>query len=396
MRRVFQTGLALATLSISSATVIGAEKESFLTYTLKGGKAVMDIRVEIEEDTRAVRVQETRMFKEKVTIDYRTVLTKAEQAEFVARIRKVDFFKLPAPKQLQPKPGHAGLSTLKVSLDGESRTRMYRDDQELVPVQQLLWKLVYQARAVHSLRPGGTARLSGADVLQPTVMKAPLMKYIRTHKKWGDVNAAILSLAKVTTAKEFHAFVVAGLKDGAAERDTLLTLIGTFRGTFPQGHLDALLPVYLDFVKSAGIPPKLKGVESQAFDQFLRMIGKLRYEAAIPVLLKGFEAHTRPGVTTYQTPLAKMGLPGLKALVPYLSSEQPAHRRNATELLVIASRSGPNCGFTNPVSEAEYKRMKQYFEATVLPKLATIAKPDRHGKNRGKEAIEEIQGWLKK
>ena len=273
----------------------------------------------------------------------------------------------------------------------------------------MIGKLTAQAFALQAIESDGdigvaacavSPTLAGGKALQPGTLKKPLMTYVRGHHTRQKVQCSLEALSYVTTPEEYRGFISLGLSD-SSQRETLLSIIGShpYCGNIPDAHLKSLCPIYLSYVRGAASREAgLTQVEKETLESFAYLLGDSRYEPAIPVLLKWFEARDQPGADASLTPLAKMGEAGLAALVPYLNSPKDNYRLNAIELLAIASRSGPHAGFSNPLTEYEYGRMTPIFVDKVIPRLRELTgnDPSKLVRKRADETLVEIEMRVEK
>jgi hypothetical protein len=394
------TGLGLL---LAGATAVAAES-LFVDYEWQGGHSpYKTVNVGIADDG-ATRV--TIAKHSGPAVDYQTALSREELGALGALVASTEFFTRPAT-ELDISPD-TGQTTLTISLPPQRpRTLSYRSCRDLDPLTAVLWKLVAQAEAVSALKADEDIyratnvvkpTMAGAKALQPERLKEALGTYLRTHRDRQRVAWALEALAFVTTEEEFSGFVALALKE-PQQREVFLTIVGShpFVGNIPASHWQALCPTYLAFTREARARQEpLTDAEKQALSEFTQMLGETRYQPAIRVLKTWFEAHQKPYVDGSFTPLAKMGLAGLEALVPYLQSPAENHRLNAIELLVIAARNGPRSGFANPLPAQEYGRMMSVFTNTVIPQLTKLSEQDAAPKVKAAagKAITEIQQRL--
>jgi hypothetical protein len=398
MRNLITLGLC----GLAAATLAG--EDPFVAFTWQGGRSPYK---SVQVTINAGGATEVFVAKRDGPVtNYATKLSRNELGALRETIAAVKFFSRPDEDELRKLDG--GRTTLTIRLGEQERTIACAHCAGLDPVAGMMWQLVAQGEAVWALEHDGdiyiasgavNAQLAGRKALQPAQLKEPLRQYIATHEDRQRVEWALTGLAFVTTAEELAAIVAKGLEK-PGPREVLLTITGShpFTGNIPAEHGRALCPLYLAFVRDArGRQDKLTKAEAQALTEFTRMLGELRYAPAIPMFKTWFEAHQKPYVDGSFTPLAKMGLASLEALIPYLRSENENYRLNAVELLVIASRGGPRAGFSNPLPAEEYARMIPMFTDTVLPRLVEMAERDTSAKVKAKagQAAEEIQKHVK-
>ena len=340
-------------------------------------------------------------------IDYQTQLTPEELGALKVLIKSTEFFSQPEQDSLCVKD--VGEKEFIIQLDKQKKSLKYRYRPSLVPLNSFIWKLITQATAIEAIKhdgdvyiAAGTVRptCAGMKALQPSSLKPHLMSYIRKHDKWQKVKWALEALSWITTPEEFCGFISLGLEE-EKQRTQLLSIIGThsFYGSVPVSHLKLLCPIYLTFARNAHLRvDQLNKTDRQALSDFTMILGITRYEPSIPMLKAWFEEHKKPYITTPLVPLANMGKASLSTLIPYLESKEDFYRINAIELLTIASRNGPHCGFSNPLSDFEYSKMISVFTNNVIPKLLVLSKDDPSVKIRKKasESAKEIKQWIKK
>jgi hypothetical protein len=338
-------------------------------------------------------------------VDYHTELLPDEVAALRALIRSTDFFN--QPDQDTSPATDVGETVLKVHAEGKSRILTYGHRPSLEPLNHFIWKLITQAFALQAIESDGdiytatgavTPTSAAPKALQPQALKAPFMWYVRNHNARQKVQWALEALASITTPEEFCGLVAMGIEE---DNQKFLGIIGThpFCDNIPDSHLKALCPIYLSFARNAHPHiAQLSSTEINTLYDFTRLIGKTRYEPAIPLLTQWFEEQDQPYVTASLCPLAEMGVKSLQVLTPYLDRPEEAYRINATELLAIASRLGPNGGFANPLSSYEFGRMIPVFTKTVIPRLRDLSEndPSPKVKKMAAEALEEIVKQIKK
>jgi hypothetical protein len=390
-------GSALAPDRASSAEP--GEAPSFIEYRCHGADSpYQEVSITIA-GTGGARVVTRRHVGPGV--DYKTQLSREELGALKTLVHSTDFFAQPEKDGTGARD--VGATELTVRSGDDTRTLSFHYRPSMQPLTEVLWKLVAQAEAVRAIEGDGdiytasavvNPRQAGMKALQPDRLKEPLMAYVCAHTDRQKVEWALEGLAFVTTPEEFSGFVALRLED-AKQRDLFLGLVGThpFWGNIPESHLKALCPVYLAFARDARARTHaLEKAEQQALGDFTRLLGDIRYQPAIPVLTKWFEQHREPYVDASLTPLARMGTSSLTVLVPYLQSSEECYRVNAIELLVLASRTSPRAGFSNPLSEYEFGQMIPVFTNTVIPKLVTLAGQDPSAKVKATagKAVEEI------
>lgn len=382
-----------------------AQDESLLTYRWQGGYSpYKQVEVKISQAGAAMV---TGQKQDSLPLQHLTSFSNEELETLRELIRSTGFF-TQTGQDTDLDTGE-GKTELTIHLDGKSKTLNYLHLPALEPLEHFAWRLITQASAIQALESDGDVSSAanavmpthaGMKSLQPGRLKIPLMSYVRDHYDRQKIETALEALSWVTTPEEYSRFVSLGLKKGDLG-EKLLGIIGThpFCGNIPGTHLKSLCPVFLAYAKDAhSRKSELGAVEQKALADFTRLLGEARYEPAIPLLKDRFEKHDRPYITTSLTPLAKMGLPGLRALTPYLESKKEAHRLNAIELLTIASRLGPNGGFANPLSEQEFRRMIPVFTDQVIPRLRDLSgeDPSNRVKKKAGEALKEIIGRIEK
>jgi hypothetical protein len=276
----------------------------------------------------------------------------------------------------------------------------------MAPLSDFLWKLVNQADALTSIGEDDdiytavgsvNPRTAGFKVLQPDRFQVPLFAYVNKSKDPQRVRWALESLAWITTPERFAGLIANEIGD-PKRRDVMLLAIPGY-GNLPEQHWKALCPMYLDFIrKNHSRLKELTAAEHSAYQGFVDSLGIARYAPSIPLFVSWFEERDQLGLTSDITPLAKMGLPGLRALIPYLDSPKEIYRGNAIELLAIASRGNPRSQYAFPYSESEYAAMIPLFQTTILPKLSAISESDLSPKVRkaAAEALPEIRSEIEK
>ncbi len=301
-------------LSLILAAVAGAQEVPLLAYQWKGGHSpYKQIGVVIMPAGEATVSWQKHQSPQ---LEYRTTLSAEEIEALQALIRSTDFFSQTGGNPVDLRD--AGEIELTIRNGGQGKTMKYVRLPELAPMEEMIGKLTAQALALQAIESDGdlgtaacavSPTLAGRKALQPGALKKPLMTYVRSHHTRQKVQYALEALSYVTTPEEYRGFISLGLSD-SLQRETLLSIIGShpYCGNIPDAHLKSLCPIYLSYVSNAASRKAgLTQVEKEALESFTYLLGDSRYEPAIPVLLKWFEAHDRPGADASLTPLAKMG-----------------------------------------------------------------------------------------
>ena len=390
-------------ISLMLAAGAGAQEAPLLSYQWMGGHSpYKQIGVVIMRTGDATVSWQMR---EPPLLEYRTTLSAEEIESLHALIRSTDFFAQSAETPIDLRD--AGETELTIQSGGQGKTLKYLISSALAPMDEMIGKLTAQAFAMKAIESNGdigtAARAvsptsAGVKALQPGVLKRPLMTYASGHHARQNVKWALEALSHLTTPEEYRGFISMGLDD-PLQREMLLSIMGNHPFNIPKTHLNALCPIFLTYVRDAASREAgLTQIEKESLESFTYLLGDSRYEPAIPVLLKWFEAHDQPGITTPLTPLAKMGHAGLAVLIPYLDSLNDNYRSNAIELLTITSRLGPHAGFASPLTEYEYGRMIPLFVDKVIPRLRELAEsdPSKFVRKTANEGLVEIQERVEK
>ena len=392
-------------LILGFANSISANDSPLLTYHWNGGYSpYKEIYVTILQSGEAKVTGQKHGLS---PINYQTQLIPEELETLKVLIKSTEFFSQPEQDPLCVED--AGKKELTIQLDNQKKSLKYRYRPSMIPLNSFIWKLITQATAIEAIKhdgeiyiAAGTVRptCAGMKTLQPSSLKPYFMSYLRKHNKRQNIEWVLEALAWITTPEEFCGFISLGLED-ENQRKQLLSIIGTplFYGSIPESHLKSLCPIYLTFARNAYLrKDQLGKTEKQALSDFATLLGITKYKPSIPMFTAWFETHKKPYITTPLCPLANMGKVSLNALIPYLESKEDFYRINAIELLTIASRNGPNCGFAYPLSGTEYSKMIPIFTNNVIPKLLVLSKDDPSVKVRKKatEAAKEIEQWIKK
>lgn len=391
--------------SLMLAVVSAAQDAPMLAYQWKGGRSpYKQIGVTITQ-TGEVKVSWQR--HEQLPLDYQTSLSVEEIAALRALIRSTDFF---AQEEASPVSlREHGKTEFTIHNGGQSKTLKSPHAPALAPMEEMIGKLTAQAFALHAIESDGdigtaacavSPTLAGAKALQPGALKKPLMTYASGRHTRQRIQCALEALSYLTTPEEYCGFISLCLDD-SSRRETLLSIIGShpYTGNIPNAHLESLCLIYLSFVRDAAArKSELTQTENEALESFTYLLGDSRYLPAIPVIVKWFEEHDKPGITASLTPLAKMGKSGLEVLVPYLDSPKENYRVNAIELLAIASRSGPHAGFSKPLNGYEYGLMIPIFVDKVIPRLRELKgnDPSKLVRKRADETLVEIEMRVEK
>ncbi|MEO5914662.1 MAG: hypothetical protein ABIS50_10545 [Luteolibacter sp.] len=392
-------------LGVMLAGGVGAQEKPLLTYQWQGGHSpYKQVRVVISQTGDATVSWQRH---EPPVLEYQTTLSAEELGAVQAMIRSTDFFEQSGETPVILRD--AGETEFSIESGGKGKTLKYLSLPALAPMEGMIGKLTAQAFAMQAIESDGdigaaacavSPPLAGGKALQPGVLKKPLMTYVRGRHTRQKVQCALEALSYVTTPEEYCGFISMGLDDWL-QRETLLSIIGSrpFCGNIPDAHLESLCPIYLSYVRgTASREAELTQTEKEALSSFTDLLGESRYEPAIPVLLKWFEAHDRPGATASLTPIAKMGEAGLAVLIPYLDSPNENYRINAIELLAITSRLGPHAGFSHPLTEYQYEKMIPIFVDKAIPRLRELAvnDPSKLVRKRAEETLAEIRKRVEK
>ena len=385
------------------ASAGAANDHTFLSYKWQGGfSPYKDITVTIF----ATGLAEVKTHKQDAeTVDYKTQLSEPELGALKSLVKATDFFS--QQEQDSDFASDTGETELSITDGDRKKTLIFQYRPPLEPLCQFLWKLVSQAEALHSIESDGdiyssigavNPRHAGPKALQPDRFKNPLMKYIEHSETPQKVGWALEGLAWITTPEEFSGYISIELSK-ETRREMVLRTIGMNTGNLPDSHLKSLCPIYLTFVRdNCDRRDELTQIEKEAISGFIQLLGETRYQAAIPLFMKWFEAHDQPYITTELVPLAKMGSSSLGALLPQLESTNESHRLNSIELITIASRLNPRSKYSNPLSDYEYQQMIPIFTNSVIPRLGVMSLEDPSQKIREKsaEALIEIESEIRK
>ena len=97
------------------------------------------------------------------------------------------------------------------------------------------------------------------------------------------------------------------------------------------------------------------------YSDILHLLGRHRYQPAIPLLRKLVEMSERPYMTSQLVTLPAMGEAALPALKEMLGGNQKKQQMIAAEMLVISSRLNPQAGYSDPVSGNEFVKIRNEF-----------------------------------
>ncbi len=193
-----------------TACPLGAEETAldrgqlFLSYQLSGGHyGAMEVSVGIwlSGDAEVKGSQPDRL-----NYSYETNLSEEELEALKTLIRSTQFFS--QQDQSESLITHAGETVLSIKDGDEMKTLRYKYLPELAPLQQFIWKLVTQAKAISAIESDGdfytasgavNPRLVGAKALQPNRFVQPLTKYV----KEGTLRAFTPTLILNTNMQEW-------------------------------------------------------------------------------------------------------------------------------------------------------------------------------------------------
>ena len=387
-------------------SILLAVDETMVDYQRGGGlSSYSHLQVKIGKKGEVMAAWEKYDFPK---ASYETRLSEEELAYVRTLIQASDFFE--APENDDTMMTDVGESVLRVSLAGQERTIKFGHRASMEPLTQLLWKLVTQGQLLQEMAEqkdiylvlGGLSdSQASAKVLQPRVFIEPLQDFIGISKDRQKTEWAMEALAAITTPEAFAGCVSRTADKDAERRKLILSIIGTypFSGNIPKKHLESLGPYCLAFVKeNIGRRSQLSSEEQNTITNFIQSFGYSRYAPAIPWLVQQIASGDAAYVSGFMSSLCSMGDGGVGATQKLLDHREERVRLSGIEVLVWASRSGPKCGYANPVSDWEYKQMKGSFERWVLPELNRMTAGDTSGKvqEKAKAAIIEIKMHVQK
>lgn len=297
--------------------------------------------------------------------------------------------------------GGGGLTSISVHCDGWSNTASFSNAPSLDALTSFAYRLVDQAEVVQALEFEGnpysamvavSPRLAGAKVLQPYVLKKPLLTYIKTGTDRQRLSWAFEALAWLTTPEEYLGIVATERR--RPERTEVLRYVGG------GGDMrDALCLLSMSFVQTnyRGFN-KLSYEDKNKLEGSLSQLGSARYMNALPLLTKVFSNGQTAGPPPQMIPLYHFKYDGLAVLAGFLQDSDAFLRKAAIRQCELAARLHPKNSVSNPYSTDEFERMRTLFKDHVLPSLIRMKATDPVSENRqlAEAAIAEIEAELKK
>lgn len=333
---------------------------------------------------------------------YETKLSKYEISALLETIVATGFREARMAES-QAGVGDGGLTSISVHCDGWSNTASFTNAPSMAPLTSFAYRLVDQAEALQAIESEGnpysamvavSQRAAGAKVLQPYVLKKPLIAFIKTGTDRQRLSWAFEALAWLTTPEEYLGIVAAERR--RPERTEVLRYVG---GDVPDAHAKELCLLSMSFVQTnyRGFN-KLSYEDKNKLEGSLSQLGSARYMNALPLLTKVFSNGQTAGLPPQMIPLYQFKYEGLAVLAGFLQDSDAFLRGAAIRQCELAARMHPKNNVTNPYSAEEFERMRTLFKDHVLPSLIRMKATDPFSENRqlAKTAIAEIEAELKK
>lgn len=367
-------GVLCSTLLLLHASSHGEEKESLplLLHDWKGGLSPLastHVRISNrgEVDVTVTPIQ-------KKPYSYQTTLSEAEVKQLNELLDASGLFKdgIAQPDLTKRPPiTDTGITSLEVNRDEQRRSLEFYYEPALAPLEAHLNRLVFQAQAIHEIDIDGdiystTGRLGylPSPVLQPDRLKEPLAAFIAKSTDRQRLEWALTGLARISSAKEFAATVAGELKK--EQRTNLMCTAIPEKGNLPEGHEAELCPVFLDFLKTYNARPDLSEEKKFALERLPGRLAEQDYTDAIPFFVDSGRV----------LPLARMGVEGMLATLPFLESKDETLRYQAIEAFALAARLTPAAGHHQSYGAEEWATMLPILKEKVLPRLTKMAKDD--------------------
>lgn len=301
--------------------------------------------------------------------------------------------------------GDGGLTYISVHCDGWSNTASFSHAQSLAPLSSFAYRLVAQAEVMQAIETEGnpysamvavSPQLAGDKVLQPYVLKKPLLTYIKTGTNRQRLGWAFEALAWLTTPDEYLGIVAAERR--RPERTEVLRYVGG-GGDVPDAHAEELCLLSMSFVRTnyRGYN-RLSYEDKNRLDASLSHLGSARYMNALPLLTEAFSIGQTAGPPPQMIPLYCFKYEGLAVLDGFLQDSDAFLRKAAIQQCELAARMHTKNSVSNPYSTHEFERMRTLFKNHVLPSLIRMKATDPVSENRqlAEAAIAEIEAELKK
>jgi hypothetical protein len=300
---------------------------------------------------------------------------------------------------------HGGLTSISVNCDGWSNTASFSRIESMAPLTSFAYRLVAQAEVMQAIETEGnpysamvavSQRAAGAKVLQPYVLKKPLMAYIKTGTDRQRLSWAFEALAWLTTPEEYLGIVAAERR--RPDRTEVLRYVGGGENV-SEAHSKELCLLSMSFVQTnyRGFN-KLSYEDKNKLEGSLSHLGSARYMDALPLLTEVFSICKKGGLLPQNIPLYEFKRDGLAVIEGFLQNGDAFLREAAIRQCEISARMHPKSGLSNPYSADEFERMRTLFKDNVLPSLIRMKASDPVSEIRqlAESAIAEIEAELKK
>ena len=301
--------------------------------------------------------------------------------------------------------GDCGLTSISVHCDGWSNTASFSGTRSMAPLTSFAFRLVAQAEAVQAIESDGnpynamvaaSPSSAGAKVLQPYVLKKPLITYIKTGTNRQRLDWAFRALAWLTTPEEYFGLVAAERRN--PERAEVLRYVST-DGDVPEAHLKELCLLSMSFVQTNYQGFKMLSYEDKnKLEASLSRLGSARYEYALPLLTEVFSSCQKNGLDPQMVPLHQLKRDGLAVIHAFLQDGSELLRKASIRQCELAALGNPKSGCTNPYSPSDFESMRTLFKEHVLPCLIRMKAnaPVPEIRQRAEAAIAVIEAELKK
>lgn len=386
------------------------QKESpWLVYNINRNRIYKSVKVHIfNSNTVLVSIEK---YQEKLP-SYWFKLNEKEMTTLRMLITSTQFLSPIEPRSNQPERCmHAGISTLTITLEGKTNKSQFCFNEILKPLTQHLWLMINQAVIHNKLEKdndlyavlGAVSPQTASDkVLQPQTFIEPLRGQIESAEAYQKLSWGLQALSWLIAPHEFSEYVSNILDHLSLDRESLwLETLSQheFYGNLSKSSSAALLPIFLDKLKKNYHPPQNYGYPNDSsYYKMINLLGYKRFTQAIPYLLELVKKNDKPYAEAQLFALPIMGEPALEHIQSILDNDRSIDKIVGAEMLVISSRLNPKAGYSNPVSEDEFIRIRNRLTEEFIPLLKEMAENDTNKKVResAQKAIEDIKLELKK
>ncbi|WP_395738585.1 hypothetical protein [Prosthecobacter sp.] len=302
--------------------------------------------------------------------------------------------------------GDGGLTSISVHCEDWSNTVSFTNAPVLGPLSSFAHQLVSQAEIVREVESGGNPydamtavnpEDSGAKVLQPYVLKKPLIAYVKTSTNRQRLGWAFAALARLTTPNEYFGLVAAERR--RPERTEILRYIGDGGGAMSREHSAALRLLDMSFIQSNYRTYKTLSYEDKnKLEVLLSRLAKTGSRYAMALLTEVFASCQKDGLPPQMVPLHEFKRDGLAVLHGFLQNGDAFLREAAIKQCTVAAHIHSKSDTPNTVSPFDLESIRDLYQKQVLPALINIKAndPALELRHRTEAAIAEIETELRK